>query len=78
MPLLLFLVQIESEEMSSKSRGGRPKMRDEKRISFKLNKSIFELWQQLKSDIEFGTHNDFVLHLTGMVLLSFFLSEICF
>ena len=55
--------------MSSKSRGGRPKMQDEKKkISFKLNKSTFELWQQLKSDSEFGTHNDFALHLLNIYM----------
>ena len=43
----------------------RPKMRDEKRIFFKLNKSTFELCQQLKSDCEFGKH-DFALHLLNV------------
>ena len=52
--------------MSSKSCGGRRKMRDEKMISFKLNKSTFELWQQLKSDIEFGTYDDFALNLLNI------------
>ena len=51
-------------------------MPDEKRISFKLNKSTFQLCQQLKSDSGFGTHDDFALHLLTIywyVFLSFFL-----
>ena len=49
-------------------------MRDEKRISFKLNRLTFALWQQLKSDSEFGTHDDFALHLLNILRYVFYLS----
>ena len=58
MPLLFVLLQIELEleKMSVKSCGSQvdPKCEMKKTISFKLNRSTSELWQQLKSDSEFG------------------------
>ena len=72
-PLLFVLLQIELEleKMSVKSCGSQvdPKCEMKKTISFKLNRSTSELWQQLKSDSEFGQYGKL------MILINYFFTK---